>query len=172
MALPVSSYTLDSQLRVPCQQMWCGKCYTTKNKLGFHISKLTEEEEFENAHPRDRPPMQKSWGRKAKSAGDYLGARDADCTLVPFECDLCVFRKLAKTEAPCPKNPQHTLLMACIRQMILDAFWSRSRATVQGQRDKLKQGLALSLLVGLDGPYSNEEPYPSFDHAGYECCAH
>jgi hypothetical protein len=40
--------------------------------------------------------------------------------------------------------------------------------TVHGQRDKLKQGLILSALVGLDGPYSNDGPYPSFDHVGYK----
>jgi hypothetical protein len=134
----------------PCQQIWCGKCYTTKNELGFHISKLTEEEEFENAHPRDRPRMQKSWGRKARSEDDYLRERDGDCTLVPFKCDLCIFRKLAKVKLPQPGNPQHSLLMSCIRRLNLDAFWSRSTATVQGQRDKLKQGLALSSLVGVE----------------------
>jgi hypothetical protein len=130
----------------PCHQTWYGKCYTTKNKLGFHISRLTEEEEFENAHPSDRPRMQKSWGRKANSAGNYLRARDADCTLVPFDCDTCIFRKLTKTKSPDPRNPQHSLLKSCIRRMHLDAFWSRSTATVQGQKDKLKQGLVLSML--------------------------
>jgi hypothetical protein len=52
--------------------------------------------------------------------------------------------------------------------MNLDAFWSRSTATVNGQKDKLKQGLVLSMLVGLDGPYSNDGPYPSYHHMGYE----
>jgi hypothetical protein len=152
----------------PCHQAWCGKCYTTENELGFHISKLTEEEEFENAHPLDRPRMEKTWGRKSRSKDDYLLARNGDCTLVPFECDLCIFRKLKKTKAPNPSNPQHALFLSCIRRMNLDAFWSRSTITVHGQRDKLKQGLVLSLLVGLDGPYSNDGPYPSFDHVGYE----
>jgi hypothetical protein len=148
--------------------MWCGKCYTTKNELAFHISRLTEEEEFANAHPQDCPWMQKNWGRKARSEDDYLQARDGDCTLVPFECDLCIFRKLAKMPNPDPRNPEHKLLMSCIQRMTLDAFWSRSTATVNGQRGKLKQGLVLSLLVGLDGPYSNDGPYPAFDHVGYE----
>jgi hypothetical protein len=52
--------------------------------------------------------------------------------------------------------------------MNLDAFWSRSTAIVKGQKDKLKQGLALSMLVGLDGPYFNDGPYPSYNHVGYE----
>jgi hypothetical protein len=153
---------------LPCHQIWCGKCYTTKNELGFHISKLTKEEEFESAHPRDRPRMQKRWGRNARSEDNYLRARDGDCTLVPLECDLCIFRKLAKTKSTDPKNPQHELLLGYIRWINLDAFWSRSSATVQGQRGKLSQGLFLSLLVGLDGPYSNDGPYPSFDHGWYE----
>jgi hypothetical protein len=102
--------------------------------------------------------------------GKLIGAASElnDQVLVPFECDLCIFRKLTKTEIPNLRNPQHSLLMSCIRRLNLDAFWSRSTRTVQGQRDKLKQGLVLSRLVGLEGPYSNEGPYPSFDHVGYE----
>jgi hypothetical protein len=142
-----------------------GECYSTKNELGFHINKLTEEEETKSGNPRDlHRRVLRSWGRKAKSAGDYLKARNADSTLIPFECDLCIFRKLSKTSRPDSKNPQHQLLMYAIRHINLDAFWSRSMATVQGNRDNLKQGLAVSLLVGLDGPYVHDGPYPSFNH--------
>jgi hypothetical protein len=151
----------------PCQRMWCGKFYTSENELGFHISKLTEEEAVANAKPQDWPRILKNWGRKARSANDYLHARDGDCTLIPFECDLCIFRKLTKTSAPVARNPQHSLLVSCIRRINLDAFWSRSTATVNENRDNLKQGLVLSLLVGLDGPYNHEGAYPSFDHVGY-----
>jgi hypothetical protein len=151
-----------------CRQIWCGGCYTTANELGFHISKLTEEEELENGNPLDRPRVLKVRGRKAKSTGDYVRARNGDPTLVPFECDLCIFRKLTKTAQPDARNPQHDLLLGAIRRVNLDAFWSRSTATVNGNRDNLKQGLALSALVGLDGPYVHKGPYPSFDHAGYE----
>jgi hypothetical protein len=109
-----------------------------------------------------------NWGRKANSGNNYLHARGGDCTLIPFECDLCIFRKLTKTKAPVTRNPQHDLLLSCIRRINLDAFWSRSTATVNGNRDNLKQGLVLSLLVGLDGPYNHEGAYPRFDHVGYE----
>jgi hypothetical protein len=108
------------------------------------------------------------WGRKAKSADDYLKARDGDSTVVPFECDLCIFCKLTKMANPSPRNPEDTLLMSAIRRINLNAFWSRSTATIQGNRDNLKQGLALSALVGLKGPYVHDGPYPSFDHVGYE----
>jgi hypothetical protein len=107
-------------------------------------------------------------GKKSKVSGDYLRARDEDPTLVPFECDLCIFRKLTKTAQPDTRNPQHNLLLGAIRRINLDGFWSRSTATVNGNRDNLKQGLALSALVGLDGPYVHKGPYPSFDHVGYE----
>jgi hypothetical protein len=141
-------------------------------ELGFHISKLDEEEEVANGNPRNCPRLIKSWGRKTKSANYYLHTRDANCTLIPFECNLCIFRKLTKTKSPDTRNSQHSLLIACIRRINLDSFWSRSTASVQGNRDNRKQELALSLLVGLEGPYSHEEPYPSFDHMGYKVAMH
>jgi hypothetical protein len=47
-------------------------------------------------------------------------------------------------------------------------MWARSRHTVQGQRDMLRQGLRLSQLAGLEGPYWYEGSLPSHDHCGYE----
>ena len=98
---------------------------------------------------------------------DYLKARDGDSILVPFECDLCVFRKL-RQENPVSSNPQDDLLLACIRRMNLDAFWSRSSSTIRGNRDKVRQMLSFSDIVGLNGPFRHEGPFPNFDHCGYE----
>jgi hypothetical protein len=94
--------------------MWRGGCYTSENELGFYISKLTEEEEIASVNLLDRPQVLKVWGRRAKSEGDYLMARDGDSAVIPFECDLCIFQKLTKKIEPIRKNPQHGLLMAAI----------------------------------------------------------
>jgi hypothetical protein len=107
------------------------------------------------------------WGRKAQKKDDYQMARNGDHFLVPFECDVCIFRKLKKY-SPETQDPQDALLMACIRQVNLDAFWSRASDTVAGNRDKLRLGMRMSELVGLDGPYVQDGPLPSFDHCGYE----
>jgi hypothetical protein len=47
-------------------------------------------------------------------------------------------------------------------------MWARSKHTVQGQMDMLRQGLCFSQLAGLEGPYWYEGPLPPHDHCGYE----
>jgi hypothetical protein len=73
--------------------------------------------------------------------------------MVPFECVLCIFCKLKK-RSPDFTNPGEDLLLACIRQINLDAFWSRSKYTVRGNKEKLLTTLEMSQLVGLDDPFS------------------
>jgi hypothetical protein len=87
--------------------------------------------------------------------------------MVPFECDLCIFCKL-RNHLPDLSNPQDKLLTACIRRINLDAFWSRAKSTVRGNRDKVAQAIKISNTVGLFGPYEAEGPLPEFDHCGYE----
>jgi hypothetical protein len=90
--------------------------------------------------------------------------------MVPFECDLCIFRKL-KGHSPREGDPVAGLLLGCIRRMNLDAFWSSASSTVNGNRDKLALGIRLSRMIGLDGPLVHDGPLPSFDHCGYEVAA-
>ena len=87
--------------------------------------------------------------------------------MVPFECDLCIFRKL-RGRSPQARDSVDALLLGCIRRINLDAFWSSATSTVNGNRDKLVMGLRLSRLVGLDGPYIHQGPLPNHDHWGYE----
>jgi hypothetical protein len=87
--------------------------------------------------------------------------------MCPFECDLCIFRKL-QGRSPEAGNPMDNLLLGTIRRMNLDAFWCTATATVQGNKDKLDLGIRLSGLVGLEGPYIHEGPFPDYDHCGYE----
>lgn len=88
--------------------------------------------------------------------------------MVPFEYDMCIFRKLTNCISPEPNNPQDELLMACIRQVNLDTFWSRATGTVNGQRDKLVLAIKLLALVGLKGQCTHEGPLPFFNHCGYK----
>jgi hypothetical protein len=50
----------------------------------------------------------------------------------------------------------------------LDAFWSRSKYTVQGNKEKIATSLEMSKLVRLEGPYLVDGSLPDFDHCGYE----
>jgi hypothetical protein len=93
--------------------------------------------------------------------------RDGDHLLVPFECDLCIFRKL-KSRNPIPGDQQDLLMLACVRRANLDAFWSRAKSTALTNRDKVAFGIKLSATMGLLGPYEADGPLPEEDHCGYE----
>ena len=74
--------------------------------------------------------LEEAWKSKHCNSTDFLHARDGDHLLAPYECPICVFRKL-KQSNPVSINPQDTLLMECIKRAILDAFWSRASGTVK-----------------------------------------
>jgi hypothetical protein len=93
-----------------------------------------------------------------------------DHLMIPFECDLCVFRKLYGRE------PTSTSLMdlkaaAVIRRMILDAFWSRATSTVEANAKTMQKGCKLSASIGLEPPYLDPGPLPGHDHCGYGVAA-
>ena len=126
---------------------------------------LDEYEDLEDPNEKER--LQVAWGKLHEPGDEFHFARNGDHCMVPFECDLCIFRKLRK-RSPDFASHGDDLLLACIRRINLDAFWSRSKYTVIGNREKIGTCLDLSKAVGLDGPYDVDGPLPSFDHCGYE----
>ena len=96
-----------------------------------------------------------------------MEARDGDHLMIPFECDLCIFHKLRKEEPQLTKA-QDDLLLQCIRRANLDAFWSRARTTVNQNKNRVKTAINFSELLGMQGPFEHEGPYPPHDHCGYE----
>jgi hypothetical protein len=129
-----------------------------KQREGFDLG-VSHEVENERVH--------REWGNKHRSPNEYLVACDGGHLLVPFECDLCIFRKL-RSYGPLLTSEQDQLLLACIQRITLDAFWSRAKSTVLANQDKIRQCLALSQLVGLDGPYVSHGVMPATDTFGYE----
>jgi hypothetical protein len=125
----------------------------------FHNRKLGNEPDQNERNPKDVARVEKAWGRKSPKKDDYIRARNGAHLMVPFECDACIFRKLRKSDE---------LLLACVRRINLDVFWSKAADTVNGNRDKLADILSLSKLVGLQGPCVHDGPYPDCDHCGYE----
>ena len=104
----------------------------------------------------------------------YISAprpRNGDHTLVPFECDLCIFRKQRKTD-PGPNSYTDKTFLAVIRRANLDAFWSTMTDTVNKHVGKLKTGRKISDSLGLDGPYVEICSLPPYDHCGYEVAIH
>ncbi len=110
--------------------------------------------------------MNSVWRRKKRNLDAFKKARRGDDLMVQFECDWCVFGKLKKRR-PNSTSPTDVLLMACIRRATLDAFWSRAGSTVNGQALLVQKGISLSNMVGIDPPYLEPGPLPSFDHCGY-----
>ena len=127
----------------PYRHMWCDRCYTSETLPKFHIASLE----------LDKDEQTSGWEPIHQSPSDYLHGRNGDQTLVPFECDLCVFRKLRRHD-PDTENEIDSLLLSLIRRANLDSFWSASTNTVNGQRNRIKMGLKFSQSLGLSGPYT------------------
>ena len=98
---------------------------------------------------------------------DFNQARAGDHMVTPFECDLCVFRKL-RQEEPDSQNLKDQYLLTCIRRMNLDAFWSRATSTVMQNTRNAKMMIEKSKKVGIPfGPFRSPGPFPNYDHCGY-----
>jgi hypothetical protein len=97
-------------------------------KCGVPCQESGEEEEERENDPQLQQRMKSAWGNKHWSAKDFLTGRDGDHLLIPFECNVCIFRKL-KGRNPIPSNAQDLLPSACIRRMNLYMFWSQAKAT-------------------------------------------
>ncbi|KAI2508115.1 hypothetical protein MHU86_6288 [Fragilaria crotonensis] len=116
----------------------------------------------------DEDRILSGWKPRKADVGRFTSARNGDDLMVPFECDMCVFGKLFDHEPDIVSSEKDAFAMHCIRRVILDAFWSRARSTVEANTSKVKEGLALSVSMGMRGPYENPGPLPSNDHCGYE----
>jgi hypothetical protein len=53
---------------------------------------LDEYEDLEDPNKRER--LQVAWGKMHEPDDEFHFGRNGDHCMVPFECDLCVFRKL------------------------------------------------------------------------------
>ena len=107
------------------------------------------------------------WKQKESNRLDFHEGRNGDHTLTPFECDLCIFRKLKKRN-PLDDGHQDKLLLVHIRRMNLDALWSRARSTVAEHKRRVNQTVKFCQTLGLSGPFEHQGPYPLRDHCGYE----
>lgn len=150
--------------------MWCGACYTSNQEYNFFIKRLDKDRPPINKGEEDQVEgsLQENWGQRHKPLTDYMQARDGDNLMVPFECDWCIFRKLRRGQSPLLDSDTDRYLLAAIRRINLDAFWSRASSTVRTNKDRIKSSLDLSASVGLEGPYFYSGKSADFDIAAYE----
>jgi hypothetical protein len=149
--------------------MWCGECYTSSEYLGFQtqVDPRLLDEEFDGSVMEDGWP-QNPWKTSKPDPFAFHYARDGDHLMTHFECDTCVFRKLRDGDFPDHSRPSDKLLLACIRRVNLDAFWSSAKNTVISNRGVVEKGMRLSTRMGTKGPYLDPRPFPMHDHCGYE----
>jgi hypothetical protein len=133
----------------------------------LHVKQRAVNAEDNDNDPHHQQQMTVAWGRKQRNVNNFLVGRNGDHLMVPFECDLCVFRKL-RSRSPIASNPTDDPLMACIRRINLDAFWSPARGTVETNRNEVAFAIKLSETVGLEGPYEAHGHLPEYDHCGYK----
>ena len=152
-----------------CQAAWCGGCYTLVDTLCFHFhwEQTTRNHTEASENNVERLERVTAWKSKKQHLEDYKEGRNGDSLMTPFECDVCIFRKLKGREFNL-KNSKDTLLLDLIRRANLDAFWARARSTVYQNLTKTKRMLEFSEMVGLNGPFISRCPFPPGDHCGYE----
>lgn len=80
--------------------------------------------------------------------------------------NLCTVQNLQKRD-PDPRSELDKLLLACIRRVILDSFWSRESRTVAGNGGRLRKSVVINRELGLPSHFRNPGPFPLDDHCGY-----
>ena len=143
--------------------MWCGSCYSSAETPTFHVA---DEENLYMADGDD-DRLTSGWKPRAGDRNKFSVARDGDDLMISFECDFCVFEKIT-SRVVSPDSDRDVHLMGCIRRVILDAFWSRSRHTVTGNACRFREMISLSESLGFEAPYDPPGPLPAFDHCGYK----
>ena len=129
--------------------MWCGQCYTSDPGLVFQIKTLQDHQAVAtDLGQKELERLALAWEKKHRNKENFKVGRNGDHTLVPFECDTCIFRKL-KRRNPVEGKVEDELLLGCIRRINLDALWSSTTLTVKANQSNLKMILKLSASVGL-----------------------
>jgi hypothetical protein len=77
---------------LPPDMVWRMLFFRSGGELSHEPS--GKREERKRKHPRDRSRLAKAWGKKRQSPDSYQRARNGDHTIIPFECDMCIFHKL------------------------------------------------------------------------------
>ncbi len=95
-----------------------------------------------------------------------LRARNGDHLVVPFQCDLCVFRNLTRWNSFL-QEPQDALLLCCIRRINLDSVWGRESATVSATLRAASQMVKLWDTVRIPPTLPHRGPFPVEDSFGY-----
>jgi hypothetical protein len=84
----------------------------------------------------------------------------------PFQCDFCWFVNLTK-RPPRDIYEADAQLLAYIRRVNLDMFWSREPSTVGNTLRALEKGRKISEGLGLEPVQLSVGPWPVADTCGF-----
>ncbi len=73
----------------------------------------------------------------------------------------------ATRKIPSHHDERDSLLLASIRRVNLNAFWSRASSTVKSNALTVEHALWLSESVGLSGAFLEPGPLTAYDHGGF-----
>lgn len=90
----------------------------------------------------------------------YNHARRGDTLMVPFQCQLCHFRNLKGRNPSVTSDEDHRLL-SFVKRANLDAFWSRTSATVEGNCKQVAKLMECSFVEILParGPFGSTDEF-------------
>ena len=141
-----------SNLKV-CHRSWHPGCYRASKSLEIQIAKPENEEGVK-------------W-RKKKEELCFTSARNGDMLNSPFQCEFCWFVNINKVES----NDWYTSdvrVLAYMRQVNLDMFWSRETSTVANTLSTLKRAKHCSEEIGMQPLNLQVGPWPIADNCSFQ----
>ena len=131
---------------------WCPECYLAGKSDKFHINQNKDEDgNFIYDDPSDAHRY---------NVG-ILGTQ----FMVPFQCDLCVFRLLFKRNPTNTKGDHEHLTV--IRRMNLDSMWAREPSSTKANLRSLTKFISTCEVIGMDPNLPPLGPLPFSDNFGY-----
>jgi hypothetical protein len=119
--------------------VWCGDCYTPLKGDKFSVRFPKDEEGNLLVNEEDKLR--------------FTVARPGDHLFCLFQCELCHFRNIQGLSSNLGLGPlEETERMKSLRQVNLDAFWSREPTTVSQNLGKINRALQISHDMGMYNP--------------------
>lgn len=141
-----------------CRNSWCSGCYRAMDLLKFPCLLLENDEG-------------QVW-RKAKDTDRFQCARRGDTLCAPFQCDFCWFTNL-KGRTFNSQWAGDRLVVALIRRVNLDIFWSREASTVEGLLRLFNQTKEASRHLGVEPDLlRSRQGGPLGDNVGFREAVH
>jgi hypothetical protein len=132
--------------------VWCGDCYRRDESDNFQINELRDED---NRLMYDCE----------SDANRYKRGINGAQLMIPFQCDLCIFRTLFKRNPTPARGDKENL--AVIRRMNLDAMWSREPSTIEKNMRTLSNLISTCESSGFHPQLPSLGPFPAKDSCGF-----